>query len=56
MDSLSSFARLHLYAIYSDCPQLQAIVADLSKELGCVGKLELPTFVHSATVEGSAIR
>ena len=56
MDSLSSFARLHLYALNSECPQLQAIVAELSKELGCVGRLELPVFVHRPMAEGSLIR
>jgi hypothetical protein len=56
MDSLSSFARLHLYALNSECPQLQAIVAELSKELGCVGRLELPVFVHRPMAESSLIR
>lgn len=46
MDSLSSFAQLHLYALNSGCPQLLTIVNNLSKELGSGERIELPPFAH----------
>ena len=48
MDSLSSFAQLHLYALNSGCPQLLEIVNELSKELNSAQRIDLPAFVFKS--------
>ena len=48
MDSLSSFAQLHLYALNSGCPQLLAIVNELSKELNSDQRIDLPAFAFKS--------
>ncbi|MGA7937009.1 MAG: hypothetical protein WCA35_25875, partial [Kovacikia sp.] len=53
MDSLSSFAQLHLYALNSGCPQLLAIVNELSKELSSGARIELPAFAHNPMADRS---